>query len=55
MPKGAKESKLPIEIAADGDVIIKLYATLDPCLTSGFGYRAPMLTRAVAVIRPASS
>jgi len=35
-PKGAKKSKLPIEIAADGDVITKLYATLDPCLSSGF-------------------
>src|SRR5215475_6274164 len=34
--QGAKESKLPIEIAAEGDVITKLYATLDPCLSSGF-------------------
>src|ERR1700733_9293279 len=54
-PRVRKESKLPIEIAADGDVITKLYATLDPCLSSGFKYRAPMSARAVAVIRPAPS
>jgi len=34
--QGAKESKLPIEIAANGDVITELYATLDPCFRSGF-------------------
>jgi hypothetical protein len=34
--QGANESKLPIEIAANNGVITKLYATLDPCFTSGF-------------------
>jgi hypothetical protein len=34
--QGAKESKLPIEIVAYGNVITKLYATLDPCFRSGF-------------------
>ena len=50
--QGAKESKLPIEIVAGGERHHKTVRDPGPTLLNGLLERAPMSTRAVAVIRP---
>src|SRR5262249_33340237 len=52
MPMVRSEANSQSRSSPYANVITKLYATKDPRLPAGFGYRAPMSTRAVAAIRP---